>query len=566
MREIDALGGLMGIVADATTIQFRRLNTRRGLAVQASRAQVDIDRYPRILQAELAKLTNLDVIEDEVVDILLASGRVMGVTGSTGELHAPSVIVTTGTFLSAIMHCGEQQTAGGRVGDGSSHALARTLKALGLRVGRLKTGTVPRIDGRTVEWSRTRVQSDTVRGARFSFRQTGYEPLRRVDCHITHTNERVHDIIRRDMHLSPMRTGAIRGRGPRYCPSIEDKVARYPDRDQHLLFLEPEGLDTHRIYVNGISTSLPTGTQYEFVREIDGLRNATILQYGYAVEYDFADPTALDHGLQHREIPGLYFAGQVNGTSGYEEAAAQGLVAGVSAARGKPMQLLRSQAYIGVLVDDLVTKGIGGEPYRMFTSRAEHRLMLREDNADRRLLPLAHQLGLIDGHTWSNFERKSSAIQGIRETLEDALVNPKASTLEYLREHGLGTLRSPITAATLLRRPEASLDVVWPLICSEPLPDRDAALQVEIDIKYEGYIARAERRATAATELERVKIPVGTDWRAMNGLSTEVRERLASANPTTLGQAARLPGVTPAAVNALTAWLAKGRAASGGST
>lgn len=546
VREIDALGGAMARVADAACIQFRRLNTRKGLAVRSSRAQVDIDRYPAEMRAVLATLPGLALVEGEVTALRTTAGRVSGLVLADGTvLSAPRIVLTTGTFLGGVMHRGEVCERGGRVGDGAAHALSRSLADLGLRLGRLKTGTVPRLDGRTIDADRLAVQQDTVPEGRFSFGPPGPR-LPVVECRVAYTNERVHERIRANLHRSPMYTGAIVGRGPRYCPSIEDKVTRFADRDRHLLFLEPEGLDTDRVYVNGLSTSLPPEVQDEVVHAIEGLEHATILQHGYAVEYDFADPTDLGHDLQHRAVPGLYLAGQVNGTSGYEEAAAQGLVAGLSAALGGTFHVERSEGYVGVLVDDLVTKGVGGEPYRMFTSRAEHRLLLREDNADRRLMPRARALGLVDDATWARFEAKQEAIARAGRALRETTVAPGR----------MPGVERPCTALALLRRPEVDwADLAAPL--GLPDLDDDAAEQVEADVKYAGYVARAERRAEEARRMEGVPIPTGFAWRELPGLSTEVRERLERARPATLGAAARLPGVTPAAVGVVAAYLAR---------
>lgn len=558
VREIDALGGWMGRVTDASTLQFRRLNTRKGLAVQSSRAQVDIDLYPRVMAQRLRQLELLELIEGEVADLQHSNGRITGVMLDGGtEVRAPNVILTTGTFLAAVMHRGDQQTVGGRIGDGASHALAHTLSELGLRTGRLKTGTVPRLRPSSIDWSKTELQTETDPNGRFSFGPRVERPGR-IDCHIAYTNEQTHDLIRQSLHRSPMYSGAIVGRGPRYCPSIEDKVARFPERERHLLFLEPEGLQADRIYVNGLSTSLPVDVQEKMLRTIPGLQNADMVQAGYAVEYDFSDPTQLGHDLQHSGLRGLFFAGQVNGTSGYEEAAAQGFVAGVSAAKGDVFHVERSKAYVGVLIDDLVTRGIGGEPYRMFTSRAEHRLLLREDNADRRLMHRGRALGLIDDVTFRAFEERLDSIERAESVLRATTITPKSEIVTLLRSGGIGSLRQPTTAADLLRRPGVSWDQLRSVL-SLPDLEPNAARQVEIDLKYEGYVARAESRARQARRLEESTIPPNVDWSALQGLSTEVRERLTKAQPSTLGQISRMPGITSAAVTAIAAWLHSGR-------
>ncbi|MCB9686263.1 MAG: tRNA uridine-5-carboxymethylaminomethyl(34) synthesis enzyme MnmG [Alphaproteobacteria bacterium] len=556
VREIDALGGGMARVADATCIQFRRLNTRKGLAVQSSRAQVDIDLYPERMRATLEALPGLTLIEGEVTEIRTRSGRVSGVVLADGTaLEAEAVVLTTGTFLGGVLHRGEEREDGGRVGDRAAHRLSDALRDLGLRRMRLKTGTVPRVDGRTIDWSRVPAQEDTVPDGRFSFGPPGPR-LPQITCHATWTNPAVHDEIRASLHLSPLFTGAIVGRGPRYCPSIEDKVTRFADRDRHLLFLEPEGLSTDRVYVAGLSTSLPPAVQERMVRGIVGLERATILQHGYAVEYDAIDPTALDHGLGVRGLPGLFLAGQVNGTSGYEEAAAQGLVAGFSAALGETFHVERSDAYVGVLVDDLVSRGVDGEPYRMFTSRAEHRLLLREDNADRRLMPRARALGVIDDATWARFEAKLEAMERGRSALDAVRLLPGEVSDEALEAAGVGPVSRMVTGADLLRRPDATWAGLRGLVALPEL-SAEAAEQVEIDLKYEGYVRRAERRADEARRMEGVALPPDLDFDGLAGLSTEVRERLRARRPATLGQAARVPGVTAAAVGVLAAELAR---------
>ena len=555
VRELDALGGLMGRVADASCIQFRHLNTRKGLAVQSSRAQVDIDVYPKVMRECLASLSSLEIIEGEVAGIRVHLGRISGVTLADGTiLEAPAVCLTTGTFLSGILHCGDTQKIGGRIGDGAAHALAGSLVDLGVRLGRLKTGTVPRLDGRTVDWDRVKVQEDTVPDGRFSFSNVPSR-LRQVDCYLTYTNPRVHALIRENLERSPLFSGQIEGTGPRYCPSIEDKVVRFPDRDRHLLFLEPEGLNTHRVYVNGLSTSLPADVQEDFVHAVEGLEDAVILQHGYAVEYDYADPTDLGHDLQHKAIPGLYLAGQVNGTSGYEEAAVQGFVAGVSAAQGDTFHVERSEAYIGVLIDDLVCRGVGGEPYRMFTSRAEHRLLLREDNADRRLMAKGRELGLVDDATWADFTSRTEAI-AVGQTALQTRVSPSREVVQALEARGLGGLKKPATAEEILRRPAATWGHLVDVLGLPSLP-ASAAAQLEIDTKYAGYIERAQRRAAAAKRMDGVAIPADVDWTALETLSWEVRERLVAAKPSTLGQLGRVPGVTPAAVNVVAGWLGR---------
>ncbi len=551
VREIDALGGLMARVADRATLQFRVLNTRKGLAVRSSRAQVDIHRYPREMAAALTALPGLTLLEGEVTGLDLVGGRVAGVILADGtRVSAPAVVLAAGTFLQAVMHCGDRRTEGGRIGDPAARGLSSSLAGVGLRLGRLKTGTTPRLDGRTVDWSRLRRQTDVEEGGRFSFAPCEVR-LPRCDCYLAATDERVHEIIRTALPRAPLYTGAITGRGPRYCPSIEDKVVRFPDRASHRLFLEPESLEDHRIYVNGLSTSLPPDVQDAVVAAVPGLGAARVVQYGYAVEYDVADPRDLGPGLEHRQVRGLFLAGQVNGTSGYEEAAAQGLVAGVSAARGEPLVLGRHEAYVGVLVDDLVHRGVGGEPYRMFTSRAEYRLTLREDNADLRLTPLGRALGLVDDTAWARFEARREAVARARERVATARVEPEVQAALGLAATGAVPLEE------LLRRPGATWEAAARAVPDLAAVPPDVAEQVLTAVRYAGYIARDARRAEEATRLARARLPADLLDADLPGLSSEVRERLRAARPVTLGDAARLPGITPAAVHLLAVHLSR---------
>ena len=565
VREIDALGGAMAKVTDATSVQFRHLNTRKGLAVQASRAQVDIALYPTKMAEILLSHPNVSFIEGEVAEIRTQNGRVCGVDLANGtQIAATAVILTTGTFLSAIMHCGPDTKEGGRIGDTAAHRLSTCLVGMGLRLGRLKTGTTPRLKSNSIDWDRLCVQPDIIDGGHFSFDPPPNQ-LQQLNCHIAYTNTDTHEIIRASLHRSPIYSGQISGRGPRYCPSIEDKIVRFAHRDQHQLFLEPEGLNSNRVYVNGLSTSLPEEVQIKLVRSIEGLERAEILQYGYAVEYDYSDPRDLDEGLQHQSIPGLFLAGQINGTSGYEEAAAQGLIAGASAALGEPFVLGRDEAYIGVLIDDLITKGVGGEPYRMFSSRAEHRLLLREDNADRRLMPKANRVGLIDEATWTRFQTKMNEIDHARTWCDARVLTPDLDTVAHFTKIGVKPIRDKTTVAQLIRRPEIQWDTISSLFPDAPAVSDISAQQVVTDIKYAGYLKREEYRAARTRRMASIRLKPDMDYQ-IPGISSEIVEKLTFARPLTLGAAARLPGVTPAAIDVLAMHLVKGSSTSNRAT
>ena len=554
VREIDALGGVMARAVDRAGIQFRTLNASKGPAVRATRAQADRQLYRRAVRGFLENQPDLQLFQQEAADLVIEGGRVVGVTTVSGITFATrAVVLTVGTFLGGRIHVGLEQQSGGRAGDPPSLKLAARLRELMPRVGRLKTGTPPRIDGRTIDFSILPEQhSDDPRPV-FSFLGRNNEHPRQVPCHITATNERTHELIRAGCDRSPMFTGKIEGVGPRYCPSVEDKIHRFADKGSHQIFVEPEGLDTHEVYPNGISTSLPFDVQVEFVRSIRGFERAHITRPGYAIEYDYFDPRDLHASLETRTVTGLFFAGQINGTTGYEEAGAQGLVAGINAVRrvrGEEAWVpLRSQAYLGVLVDDLVTRG-ATEPYRMFTSRAEHRLLLREDNADLRLTPVGRELGLVDDTRWAFFEAKRTAA--------DAEVT--RLTRSWIRSH-------QVTAFDLLRRPEMDYDQVLAagaeqpeFAAGDPLPALAAAddrlpaavrLQVEVRARYSGYIERQKEEIERQRRSEELPLPADLDYSAVAGLSNEVRQRLATARPDTLGQASRLPGITPAAVSVL---------------
>jgi tRNA uridine 5-carboxymethylaminomethyl modification enzyme len=562
VKEIDALGGVMARAIDRAGIQFRILNASKGPAVRATRAQADRVLYKNEIRRVLENQPNLLLFQQPVDDILIEQERVAGVVTQMGLVFkAKTVVLTAGTFLSGKIHIGLNNYEGGRAGDPPAKHLAHRLRELPLRVGRLKTGTPPRIDGRTIDFSVLERQDGDTPTPVFSFLGKVEEHPRQIPCYITHTNEKTHDFIRQGLSESPMYTGVIEGIGPRYCPSIEDKIMRFADKTSHQIFVEPEGLNTHEIYPNGISTSLPFSVQIEFVRSMRGFENAHILRPGYAIEYDFFDPRDLKTSLESKFIAGLFFAGQINGTTGYEEAAAQGLIAGMNAALWAQDKASwtprRDEAYIGVLIDDLITRGTQ-EPYRMFTSRAEYRLLLREDNADLRLTTQGHALGLVDEARWCAFSAKQEMIVQEKERLRTTWVRPETETGKAAEALLNQSLAREYRVEDLLRRPEMSYANLMTLPGVGPgVGDDKAAEQIEIQTKYAGYIDRQEEEIARHARNESLKVPVCLDYDNVVGLSTEVRQKLKGARPETLGMASRIPGVTPAALSLLLVHLKK---------
>ena len=560
VKEVDALGGLMAKAADKGGIQFRRLNARKGPAVRATRAQADRILYRQAVRVVLENQPNLTIFQQAVDDLLVEDGRIIGVLTQMGlKFQAPTVVLTVGTFLGGIIHIGLESHQGGRAGDPPANALAKRLRELPFRVGRLKTGTPPRLDGKTIDYSELEEQPGDDPRPVFSFMGSVEDHPRQVSCHITHTNEHTHDIIRAGLDRSPMYSGVIEGVGPRYCPSIEDKVMRFADKTSHQIFVEPEGLTTNEVYPNGISTSLPFDVQYELVRSMKGFENVAITRPGYAIEYDYFDPRDLRPSLETKHLSGLFFAGQINGTTGYEEAAAQGLVAGLNAARQsqdlEAWSPRRDEAYIGVLIDDLSTSGTQ-EPYRMFTSRAEYRLLLREDNADLRLTPVAHEMGLIDDERWRAFEQKREAIEQESQRLRDICVRPSELS-EMETESAFGQpLNKEARLSELLKRPDVTYASLMTLPIARPsagqaMIDPVVAEQVEIQIKYAGYINRQREEIERHQRQEGMPLPDDMDYSQVRGLSNEVCQKLETTRPTTIGQASRISGVTPAAISLL---------------
>lgn len=560
VKEIDALGGMMGLWADAAGIQFRILNTRKGPAVRSSRAQIDRTEYMRVVQASIFAQPNLWVFQDTAATVLTDNGVVSGIRTELSEvIPSRAVLLTTGTFLNGLMHVGLSNFKGGRFGDPATNNLSNSLRDLGFELGRLKTGTTPRLLKSSIDFSKMQEQPGDNPPVPFSFRNTTV-PMPQVPCYLTYTNKKAHEAIRSGFDRSPMFTGVIEGTGARYCPSIEDKVARFPEKDRHQVFVEPEGLNSPEMYPSGIPTSLPFDVQKKMIAAIEGLENAQIVRAGYAIEYDFVPPTQLMPTLETKAVPGLFMAGQINGTSGYEEAAAQGLWAALNVVckhQGRdPFILSRDQAYMAVLVDDLVTKGTQ-EPYRMFTSRAEHRLLLREGNADERLTPIGRDLGLVDDQHWVLYSRKQEQMKAVLNAMQSIRIRPDAATRELIESVGAVVPGKAVELAALLRQPQVEIEqlvVFYPELAKMP---ENVLREAETQIRYEGYLVKQAELVAKFKLLEDVRLPEAIDYATVSGLTTEVVEKLTRVRPMTLGQASRISGVTPAAITCLEIHLKK---------
>ncbi len=563
VKEIDALGGEMGKAADHAAIQWRRLNTRKGAAVQATRIQADRQAYRVYMKSALESERNIDIKQRMAEGFLVSNGMVSGVKTTLGEhFFSDAVVVTPGTFPNGLIHIGMTKIPSGRAGEAAAIGISDSFGSLGFRVGRLKTGTPPRLDGRTIDWGMLEPQPGDENPKPFSFSNSSIS-REQMPCYITYTNENTHRVITNNLHKSPLYSGEIKGIGPRYCPSIEDKVVKFRDKERHQIFLEPEGTHTYEIYPNGISTSLPLEVQYELVRTIDGLSRVEIMRPGYAVEYDFVDPVQLKPTLETKLVDNLYFAGQINGTTGYEEAASQGLMAGINAAlrvKGRdPLILDRSQAYIGIMIDDLVTKGVD-EPYRMFTSRAEYRLVLREDNADIRLGEIGYRTGLLNEKMYERFYNKKKSISDELHRLENIKIMPSPGVNNILAGLGSSPLKKPQSLKEILRRPEISyreLDLIGGGGYKAP-PGEDYVTQIEMEVKYEGYIRMQVEQINKFKKLENMPIPGDFSYHGIPGLSKEIVQKLSNVRPGSLGQASRISGMTPAAISVIMVYLKKG--------